>query len=63
MESAQEDDVKKAYKFLRGFASGKVAAGGALAFVIAYTSGGYINCPLCGGQGLHPWEWGVTLGI
>ena len=54
--------MKKAYEFLRGFASGKVAAG-ALAFVIAYTSGGYVNCPLCGGQGLHPWEWGVTLGI
>ena len=62
MKSAQEADVKKAYEFLRGFASIKVATG-ALAFVIAYTSGGYVNCPLCGGQGLHPWEWGVTLGI
>ena len=62
MESAEEDDVKKVYEFLRGFASGKVAAG-ALTFVIAYTSSGYVNCPLCGGQGLHPWEWGVTLGI
>lgn len=54
--------MKKVYEFLRGFASGKVAAG-ALTFVIAYTSSGYVNCPLCGGQGLHPWEWGVTLGI
>ncbi len=62
MESAQEDDVKKVYELLRGFASAKVAAG-ALVFVIGYTSGGYLNCPLCGGQGLHPWEWGVTLGI
>lgn len=55
--------MKKAYEFLRGFASGKAVGGGVLAFVIAYTSGGYVNCPLCGGQGLHPWEWGVTLGI
>ena len=54
--------MKKAFEFLRGFASAKVAAG-ALVFVIGYTSGGYVNCPLCGGQGLHPWEWGVTLGI
>ena len=45
--------MKKVYELLRGFASGKVAAG-ALVFVIGYTSGGYVNCPLCGGQGYTP---------
>ena len=54
--------MKKAYEFLRGVASSKATIG-ALAFVIAYTTGGNINCPFCGGQGLHPWEWGVTFGI
>ena len=54
--------MKKAYEFLRGFASSK-AATGALIFVLAYTSGRSASCPFCGGQGLHPWEWGVTIGI
>lgn len=54
--------MKKAYEFLRGNASTKAAIG-ALAFAIGYTAGGNASCPFCGGQGLHPWEWGVSLGI
>ena len=54
--------MKKAYEFLRGNASTKAAIG-ALAFAIGYTAGGNVSCPFCGGQGLHPWEWGVSLGI
>ena len=62
MRSAREDVVKKTYELLRGLASSKVGIG-AFAFVLAYTTSGDVNCPFCGSQGLHPWEWGVVLGI
>ena len=54
--------MNKALDLLKSKAAGRVGVG-ALAFVLAYTTSGLVNCPVCGNQGLHPWEWGVVLGV
>lgn len=54
--------MKKTLEFLKGSVAGRVGVG-ALAFVLAYTTSGAVNCPMCGYQGLHPWEWGVVVGV
>ena len=54
--------MKKTPEFLKRAVAGRVGLG-ALAFVLAYTTSGNVNCPMCGYQGLHPWEWGVVVGV
>ena len=54
--------MKKALELLKRNAASRTGVG-ALAFVLAYTTSGLVNCPVCGNQGLHPWEWGVVLGV
>ena len=50
--------MKKVCELLKWFTTSKIAVG-AVAFMFAYMirSRG-VGCPLCGNQGLHPWEWG-----
>jgi len=57
-----EGVVDKALAILKRKAAGRIGVG-ALAFVLAYTTSGLVDCPVCGYQGLHPWEWGVVLGV
>ena len=54
--------VNKVHGFLKGSVAVRVGAG-LFAFVLAYTTSGLVNCPMCGNQGLHPWEWGVVVGV
>ena len=54
--------MREALELLKGTAASKFGIG-VFAFVIAYTSSGGANCPICGNQGLHPWEWGVVIGV
>jgi hypothetical protein len=59
----RRDVVKKIYNLLTRFTANKLAIG-SLVFMVAYmvrsSSGG---CPVCGNQGLHPWEWGTFVGL
>ena len=54
--------MKKVLELLKGTVVGRFGIG-VLAFVLAYTSSGGGTCPFCGNQGLHPWEWGVVVGV
>ena len=57
--------MKKAFKLLKRFSSGKIAAGVAV-FMFVYMvrgTGASGVCPFCGGSGFHPWEWGGFAGI
>ena len=54
--------MKKTLELLKRNAASRIGVG-ALAFLLAYTTSGAVNCPMCGYQGLHPWEWGVVLGV
>ena len=41
----------------------KFAMGGvAVVFAYVVPKAG-IACPICGNQGVHPWEWGSVVGI
>ena len=38
--------------------------GGAIAFMFVYmVGGGKAVCPLCGNQGIHPWEWSGSISL
>ncbi|MCY4527406.1 MAG: hypothetical protein OXD46_00015 [Chloroflexi bacterium] len=55
--------MKKIYDLLTRFTTNKIAIGG-LVFMVAYMiRSSSVGCPLCGNQGLHPWEWGGFVGL
>ena len=61
--NAQEEDVEKILKLLRRSLTGKLSAG-AIAFMFVYVvGGGKAVCPLCGNQGIHPWEWSGAISL
>ena len=55
--------MKKIYSLLTRFTASKLAAGAAV-FMVAYMiRSSSVGCPICGNQGLHPWEWGGFVGL
>ena len=55
--------MEKIRKLLRRSLTGKLAAGG-IAFMFVYmVGGGKAVCPLCGNQGIHPWEWSGSVSL
>ena len=57
--------MKKAFKLLKRFSTGKIAAGVAVfmfVYMVRGTGAGGV-CPFCGGSGFHPWEWGGFGGV
>ena len=53
----------KAREILRRVVTSKLVIGG-IAVVFAYVvPRAGIACPICGNQGVHPWEWGSVVGI
>ncbi len=50
-------------KLLRGGLVRKMAYG-PVAFMFVYVvGGGKAVCPLCGNQGIHPWEWSGSISL
>lgn len=59
----KEEDVEKIRKVLTSSLSGKFTAVG-IAFMFVYmVGGGKAVCPLCGNQGIHPWEWSGSISL
>ncbi len=55
--------MRKIGKFLRRSVAGKLAGAG-VAFMFVYmVGGGKAVCPLCGNQGIHPWEWSGAVNL
>ena len=55
--------MEKIRKLLRCSLTSKLA-GGAIAFMFVYmVGGGKAVCPLCGNQGIHPWEWSGSVSL
>ncbi len=55
--------MEKIRKILRRSLIGKLAAG-SIAFTFVYVvGGGKAVCPLCGNQGIHPWEWSGSISL
>lgn len=55
--------MAKVIGLLRSVSTSKVAMGSTV-FMFAYmVKNSSIGCPICGGQGIHPWEWGGMTGI
>ena len=55
--------MEKIRKFLRHTLTGKLTAAG-IAFMFVYVvGGGKAVCPLCGNQGIHPWEWSGSISL
>ena len=55
--------MEKIRKVLRHSVTGKLA-GGAVALAFVYmVGGGKAVCPLCGNQGIHPWEWSGSVSL
>ena len=53
----------KAQELLKRVVTSKLGTGG-IAIVFAYVvPKAGIACPICGNQGVHPWEWGSVVGI
>ena len=62
-EAHWEAIVAKVIGLLRSVSTSKVAMGSTV-FMFAYmVKNSSIGCPICGGQGIHPWEWGGMTGI
>ena len=55
--------MEKIRRILRHSPTGKLAAG-TIAFMFVYmVGGGKAVCPLCGNQGIHPWEWSGSISL
>ena len=55
--------MEKIRKLLRRSLTTKIAAA-AIAFMFVYmVGGGKAVCPLCGNQGIHPWEWSGSVSL
>ncbi len=55
--------MEKIRKLLRRSLTGKLTAAG-IAFMFVYmVGGGKAVCPLCGNQGIHPWEWSGSVSL
>ena len=55
--------MEKIQRFLRRSLAGKLTVG-AIALMFAYmVGGGKAVCPLCGNQGIHPWEWSGSISL
>ena len=55
--------MDKIQRLLMRSVTGKLAAG-AIAFMFVYVvGGGKAVCPLCGNQGIHPWEWSGSISL
>ena len=53
----------KVQELLRRVVTSRLAMGG-IAVVFAYVvPKAGIACPICGNQGVHPWEWGSVVGL
>ncbi len=59
----RRDVVKKIYNLLTRFTANKLAIGTLVLMVAYMVRSSSVGCPVCGNQGLHPWEWGTFVGL
>ena len=50
-------------KFLKQALTGKLAATAIAIMFVYVVGGGKAVCPLCGNQGIHPWEWSGSISL
>ena len=59
----RRDVVKNIYNLLSRFTMSKFAIGTLVLMVAYMVRSSSVGCPVCGNQGLHPWEWGTFVGL
>ena len=55
--------MRKIQKLLANPLAVKLAAGGTTLMFAHVVGGSKYICPLCGNQGIHPWEWSGSISL